>query len=144
MGRVIAGCYAEYPGCVYDLSELPELTAPASWYRNKGGMAWVAHTGAELVGLVACGASSHDRIELFKLYVSSNARGLGIGGKLIAQVESFAREFSKRGVHLWSDTRFTLAHRVYEHLGYQRLPETRELHDLSNSTEFHYEKLLSP
>ena len=144
MGRVIAGCYAEYPGCVYDLCELPELSTPAKWYRSKGGMAWVAHYGAELVGLVACGASTHDRIELFKLYVASSARGLRIGGKLIAQVESFALELSKRGVHLWSDTRFTLAHRVYEHLGYKRLPETRELHDLSNSVEFHFEKLLSP
>ena len=43
---------------------------------------------------------------------------------------------------LWSDTRFTGAHRLYERLGYRRLPESRTLGDVSNSVEHGYEKAL--
>lgn len=41
-------------------------------------------------------------------------------------------------VELWSDTRFTDAHRLEERLGYRRTGETRELGDLSNTTGFRY------
>ena len=42
----------------------------------------------------------------------------------------------------WSDTRFLDAHRLYERLGYVRTGETRDLHDLSNTTEFFFVKEL--
>jgi hypothetical protein len=35
---LIAGCWAEYPGCVMDLDgEVPELRALASHYAGQGG-----------------------------------------------------------------------------------------------------------
>ena len=46
-------------------------------------------------------------------------------------------------VELWTDTRFTLAHRVYQALGYRPSGRTRELHDLSQTTEYHYAKRLT-
>jgi putative acetyltransferase len=58
-------------------------------------------------------------------------------------VEHEARRTGARMVELWSDTRFTAAHRLYERLGYIRLPETRSLSDLSQTTEFHYRKQLA-
>jgi putative acetyltransferase len=45
-------------------------------------------------------------------------------------------------LELWSDTRFVDAHRLDARLGYRRLPGTRDLHDRSNSTEYHYAKSL--
>lgn len=57
-------------------------------------------------------------------------------------MSSVARQQQADSLHLWTDTRFTTAHRVYERLGYVRLPEIRELHDRSNSVEYHYEKRL--
>jgi len=47
-------------------------------------------------------------------------------------------------VHLWTDTRFTDAHRLYERLGYARLDETRALHDRSGTVEYHYRKTIAP
>ena len=40
---------------------------------------------------------------------------------------------------LWSDTRFTRAHRLYERLGFER-EGTRKLQDLNNTTEFGFRK----
>jgi len=41
---------------------------------------------------------------------------------------------------LWSDTRFAEGHRFYERRGFTRGAVTRQLFDLSNSTEYHFEK----
>ena len=139
---LIAGVFAEYPGCLFEISEMPELVAPRTWFRNAGGLLWVATVGDAVQGVVGVTPSGDGRVELKKLYVAAALRGKGAGSALIGLVESFAREQGAAGVHLWSDTRFELAHAVYEHKGYRHLPETRELHDVSNSIEYHYEKRL--
>jgi hypothetical protein len=45
-------------------------------------------------------------------------------------------------MELWSDTRFLDAHRLYERLGYRRTGRTRELHDLSDTVEYEFDKPL--
>ena len=139
---LIADVFAEYPGCLFEMSEMPELVAPRTWFRNAAGRIWVAAREGEVLGVVAVTPSDAGRVELKKLYVAAKLRGTGTGSSLIALVENFARERNARGVHLWSDTRFELAHAVYEHKGYRRLPGTRDLHDVSNSVEYHFEKRL--
>jgi putative acetyltransferase len=57
-------------------------------------------------------------------------------------VEEEARSRGAETLELWSDTRFVDAHRLYERLGYVRGEETRELHDLSRSTELYFQKAL--
>jgi len=57
-------------------------------------------------------------------------------------VEQAARNRRASAVELWSDTRFGDAHRLYESLGYRRLPDSRDLNDASNSTEYHFRKQL--
>ena len=142
--RILAAVYAEYPGCLLELSEVPELMAPATSFAENGGQFWVAEQCGAIVGFIAMTPSGEpDRIELKKLYVLAKARGIGLGRRLIALVEEAALTRGARGVHLWSDTRFKTAHRVYERCAYVRLPETRELHDVSNSIEYHYEKMLT-
>jgi len=83
-----------------------------------------------------------DGVELLKLYVDRTARGRGLGRRLAALVEEEATRRGAGHIELWSDTRFSDAHRLYELLDYERQPETRELHDLSNSVEFRYIKHL--
>jgi putative acetyltransferase len=58
-------------------------------------------------------------------------------------VEVEARSRGVQAVELWSDTRFADAHRLYERRGYTRGPETRTLHDKSNSVEYYYRKYLN-
>ena len=43
-------------------------------------------------------------------------------------------------IDCWSGTHFLNAHRLHEDLSYTHQSGTRELHDLSNSVEFHFIK----
>lgn len=140
---IVAAAFAEYPGCVFDLSELPELVEPATAFARLGGRLWSADQEGVVVGCIAMvPAREPGLVELRKLYTLATVRGIGLGRRLIATAEAEARQWRASRIHLWTDTRFETAHRVYEKLGYRRLDETRELHDLSGSVEYHYEKWL--
>ncbi|MFI5403380.1 MAG: GNAT family N-acetyltransferase [Planctomycetota bacterium] len=135
---LITRVYAEYPGCILDVDrEEPALRAPASSFDRF----WVVEDASRVVGCVGC-ALGAGLAELKKLYLDAGLRGQGLGRDLIALVEETARAAGARQIELWSDTRFKTAHAVYERCGYRRTGRTRDLHDLSNTTEFHFEKEL--
>jgi putative acetyltransferase len=138
--RLVADCFAEYPGCVLDVErEEPELLAPASSFERF----WVLEADGEVVG--CCGLATHAGeagpvVELKKMYLRRDHRGAGLAERLAAKVEERAREARATGLVLWSDTRFTRAHRFYERIGYRRTGRTRDLGDLSNTTEYEFRK----
>lgn len=136
--ELIAGVFGEYPGCVTDVDgEMPELRALATHFAAQGGGFRVAERDGRVVG--CCGWAPHgELVELKKLYVHRRERGSGLGAALIGEVEELARRRGARGVELWSDTRFTRAHRFYEKRGYRR-GGTRELFDKSDTVEFHFQ-----
>lgn len=141
--RLIGDCFSEYPGCVLDVEgEAPELISPATWHREAGGRLWVAEGDGTIVGCVAILPEAERSAELKKLYVSSEARRLGLGARLCGLVEAEARRRGATTVMLWSDTRFEDAHRLYEGRGYERGPDTRELHDASKSVEYYFRRSL--
>lgn len=138
---LIGSCWAEYPGIVLDVDgEEPWLRAPASAYRRWGGRMWVlVPDGGD--GPVACvGVKPHGPgvVELKSLYVAAAARRRGLGSRLTRMVEEEARRSGALRVELWSDSRFADAHRMYERLGYRRTGNTRDLHDLSHTTEYEF------
>lgn len=138
---LIEACYAEYPPNVLDVdAEEPELRAPASRFEAF----WVLEeAGGRIVGCIALATLiPGQRIELKKCYVAHDLRGGGWGRLLIEQVEAWARQRDIAEVELWTDTRFTLAHKVYAKIGYAQTGETRDLHDLSQTTEFRFLKTL--
>lgn len=140
---LIGGCWAAYPGCVLDVDgEEPWLRAPAGSYERWGGRMWVV-PGTE-GGLDACVGYLRGEFSmtLKSLYVTAGARRRGLGEALVRLVEDAARSAGLGRVTLWSDTRFADAHRLYERLGYTRGPCTRELHDLSNTTEYEFSRTL--
>ncbi len=142
---LVGDVYAEYEGCVLDLEGVDaNLTAPATAFEDAGGHLWVVEDGdGTVVGCV--GWTPTDRgIELKRLYVGAGARGQGVGTWLVRHVEAVARERGGGEVDCWSDTRFADAHRLYERLGYERLPETRDLHDPSHTTEYHFVRTVPP
>lgn len=140
---LIAGCWSEYAGCVMDLDgEVPELRGPASYYAAKGGALWVAEAAAGIVGMVATRPLAGAAWELCKMYVAADQRGGGLAAELLAEAEAHACARGGRWMKLWSDTRFTRAHRFYEKYSYVRSGPLRALHDLSNSVEFPYAKPL--
>lgn len=141
---LIGAVFAEYPGCVLELDhEMPQLRAIATAFGEDGGRFWVAEVDGEIVGCAGIApADDPSGAELKHLYVAKRARRAGLGSRFVAMVEREAVRNGAAFVELWSDTRFLDAHRLYERLGYVRSPQTRELHDLSDTIEFHFLKHL--
>jgi GNAT superfamily N-acetyltransferase len=139
-------CFAEFPGCFTDPhGDLPDLRAPATAIAAKpGGAFWVVEDGAGRVCACVCVDFPEPRTaELHRLYVRPDQRRRGLAEQLVRLVEGHAAAQGAGRVMFWSDTRFTGAHRLYERLGYVRGPRTRDLGDVSNSVEYHYEKVLA-
>jgi GNAT superfamily N-acetyltransferase len=143
---LIGSAYAEYPGCVLDVEgEEPDLLAIASAYARKGGGFWVTIDPIS-AALVACVGWAPSRapalgwVELRKLYVARAYRRRGLASECCARVEQVARARSAAGIELWSDSRFVEAHHFYAARGFERQSETRELFDLSHTTEYRFTK----
>lgn len=132
---LIGGIWAEYPSIVFDVDgEEPWLRAPASAYSG-GGELWVVPS-PDGSGLVACAGwrPYPTGPELKSLYVAAHFRRQGLGSRLVRFVERRAGS----ALRVWSDTRFTDSHRMYERLGYRRTGAIRELHDKSATVEYEF------
>ena len=141
--ELLGGCFSEYPGCVLDVDgEMPQLRAIASTFAEHGGRFWTAELDGTIVACVGIAPVDPSGAELKHLYVAKSARRMGLGTSFVNIVEAEARARGATIVEMWSDTRFSDAHRLYERLGYVRSSKTRELHDLSNSVEYHFSKKL--
>jgi putative acetyltransferase len=137
---LLALCFAEYPGCYVDPHEdLADLRAPG----RMSGAFWVVEDArGRVAACVALDMPTPEVAELHRLYVRADARRGGLGARLVQLAEDGARERGAGRVTLWSDARFTDAHRLYERLGYQPTGEERELEDISRSRELRFEKAL--
>lgn len=145
---LIRGCFEEYPGCVLDVdAEEPWLRAPATAYGEQSGRMWVATGGddpaAAVIACIGCKPAAGQVSELKNLYVAASARRHGLGATLTGLVERSAREAGHTRMQLWTDSRFTAAHRLYQRLGYVRTGRARELHDLSATTEYHFSRQIA-
>lgn len=150
---LIGACWGEYPGIVLDVDgEVPELRALASYFAGAGGALWVAEAGGTIVGMIGVRPAAGPDVppgppvpilrtwEICKLYLARDRRGTGLAEALLRRAETHAVAAGAARLLLWSDTRFTRAHRFYEKHHYLRAGPIRALHDLSNSLEFGYAK----
>lgn len=137
-------CYAEYPGCFVDPhDDLPDLRAAGSSYAATDGAFWaVEDERGRVCACVAVDFPESGTAELHRLYVRSDRRGQGLGSALVRQAESHARANGADHMMLWSDTRFTTAHRLYKRLGYMQIDGQRQLADISKTAEYRFEKKL--
>lgn len=74
-----------------------------------------------------------DEAELSRLAVASTARGMGIGRALADFCEQRARAANWGAIALWSRPLQVEAHRLYESLGYRRLPGRDSVDETGNS-----------
>lgn len=142
--RLVDALYRDYPGCVLLVdAEEPELRAPAGAYAPEGAW-WVVERGGDLVASIAVRPSAYRPGwgELRKLYVDRRTQGQGLGQALLRFAEDEMAARGWRQSHLWTDSRFDAAHRLYERAGWHRQALTRLLNDASNTTEFEYRKRL--
>ena len=143
--RLIGEVYDEYQGCVLLVDEEePALRAPASAFAKIGGRFWVAECQGRVCGTVAVTPTDAPGVSrLHKLYVSSAARGRGLGETLCRLAENASRDDLKSDLMiLYTDSRFLGAHRLYERMGYNRQPGLLHRADASNSVEYVYTKRL--
>lgn len=141
---LIESCWSEYPDIVVAVElEAPEVLRIESAFRRLGGKFWVMEQRERIIGSVGVVPSAEPGgVELRKLYVAQDLRRRGLGAQLCGLVEGEAMVRTAGFIDLWSDTRFTDAHRLYERLGFVRSQKTRELKDLSNTIEIYFRKSL--
>jgi len=137
---LIGEIYVEYD-CVLDAEgEERHLLEPGPYFRAHGGEFWVVEEAGRVRATVAV-MLHEDAGELKSLYVHPSLRQQGWGRRLTELAIDFARSHHRPRMILWSDTRFTKAHRLYRALGF-RETGTRELHDSNNTVEYGFEKSL--
>lgn len=145
VAELVAHCFAEYDGCLYEPAEFPELPAIASWVAARGGFFQVAESEGRIVGSAGILPTHVPGIlELKKLYVAPRHRGTGLAAALLAGATAFARGRGGHAIVLFSDTRFRRGHAFYEKHGFRRLPGTRNLNDVSRTLEYAYRIDLAP
>jgi len=139
--KIIGACYALYDNCILDVDlEEPELRAPKTLFAQKGKTMWVMERDAKVVGCVGLSDPDYQtgEQELLKLYLDPAEHGQGFGKELAGFAIKTAVELQCRKLVLWTDTRFKTAHKLYESFGFVRGDETRDLNDISNTSEYFY------
>jgi DNA-binding MarR family transcriptional regulator/GNAT superfamily N-acetyltransferase len=86
---------------------------------------WVADKGGEILGAVFVVEEDQETAKLRMLYVEPEARGLGLGTRLVDEAVKFARGAGYRRLILWTNDNLTAARRVYEKAGFELVSEER-------------------
>ena len=136
IGRV----YAAY-GFVYEpRGEWPDLFDFDAHSAPPRGGFFVARAAGAIVGSAGVERLDARRAEMHRLYLDADQRGRGTGRALTEAVLAWCRERGIAELILWSDTRFDLAHRLYERMGFARTGERTLAGDANDSREYRFER----
>lgn len=100
--------------------------------------AWIAELDGRMVGSIFLMASEKPEVgKLRLLYVEPDARGAGVGTKLVGACIGRAREVGYRRLELWTNSILDAARHIYQRVGFQLLKEEAHHsfgHDLVGQT----------
>ncbi len=81
--------------------------------------AWIAESNGERAGCVFLVAGEGNMAKLRILLVHPDARGHGLGTRLVDECLAFARAAGYRGVTLWTNDVLASARRIYQAAGFE-------------------------
>jgi GNAT superfamily N-acetyltransferase len=140
---VIGAVFREY-AMTFDPSGFDaDLTEIDRYYPERGGRFWVLVDGSGVVGTVAVVPTGPGACEVKRLYLRPGYRGRGFGRALMELVLDWAKASDRRTIVAWSDVRLTIAHGVYERMGFARFGE-RTVEDIDRSRELGFSRELAP
>jgi DNA-binding MarR family transcriptional regulator/GNAT superfamily N-acetyltransferase len=84
---------------------------------------WIAERESEVVGSVFLVKHSKNTAKLRLLYVEPQARGLGIGKRLVEECVRFGRQAGYQKIILWTQSELRSARHVYEQAGFLLVEE---------------------
>jgi DNA-binding MarR family transcriptional regulator/GNAT superfamily N-acetyltransferase len=98
-------------------------------FEAKREACWIAERDGENVGCIFLVQARDDKTnkpergtaQLRLLIVEPGARGLGIGARLVAECERFARQSGYRRIKLWTQSNLLAARAIYAKAGYRLL-----------------------
>ena len=87
--------------------------------------AWVAEKDGKRVGAVLVAKASDETAKLRLLHVEAEARGLGIGKRLVEECVRFARQAGYQKMTLWTQSVLHAARGIYKNAGFQIVEEKK-------------------
>jgi GNAT superfamily N-acetyltransferase len=87
--------------------------------------AWIAEVDGERAGCIFCVAADQETAKLRILLVQPDARGLGLGTRLVDTCLAFARAAGYRRITLWTNDVLTSARRIYQAAGFELVDQER-------------------
>lgn len=138
---LLARIWREYDFVWAPEIEFPDMFAFDDYYASPRGAFWVVRDEAgRVVGCVGVDRVDERTAEIHRLYVDAHLRGRGLGRTLVDTALAWARDQALPRMVLWSDTRFTHSHRLYERMGFTRLGERTVPNDPNDSREYRFER----
>jgi DNA-binding MarR family transcriptional regulator/GNAT superfamily N-acetyltransferase len=87
--------------------------------------AWVAEKDGERIGAVFVAKESNEIAKLRLLHVEREARGLGIGKRLVTECVRFARQAGYQKMTLWTQSILAAARHIYKNEGFKVVREQK-------------------
>ncbi len=94
-------------------------------YDPKWERAWIAEKDGERVGAVFVAKESDQTAKLRLLHVEPQARGLGIGKRLVEECIRFARQAGYQKLTLWTQSILHAARHIYQQAGFHVIREEK-------------------